>query len=341
MEIREISESQLWNEWLVSFEDYTFVQSWGWGEVNGVGEKVYRVGVWEGEKLMGMAQGFTISAKRGKILLIPHGPLLKDKRALPAIVDFFRKRGLEEKCVCLRVCPWLPDETNNRQMFSERGFREVKIIIHATNTWLVDLKGTEEEVLARMRKTTRNLINRGVREGVKITKTTEVERVKDLYKLQMEVVKRNNFVPFSQKYMERELVELTKDDRAVLFVGECGEGLVGAALIVFLGKFAYYYQSGSKESKVPVNYVLQWEVIREAKRRGCEIYNMWGVAPEGVKNHPWAGLTMFKMGFGGELKKYMKTQDLVLNNFGYQALRLMEAIPKTWRRKVGEVLKGR
>jgi hypothetical protein len=47
---------------------------------------------------------------------------------------------------------------------------------------------------------------------------------------------------------------------------------------------------------------------------------------------------MFKMGFGGELKKYMKTQDLPLNN-KYLYLKIMEIIPKTWRRKTVDLIR--
>ena len=30
--------------------------------------------------------------------------------------------------------------------------------------------------------------------------------------------------------------------------------------------------------------------------------------------HPWAGLSLFKMGFGGYRKNYIKTQDFVLSS---------------------------
>jgi lipid II:glycine glycyltransferase (peptidoglycan interpeptide bridge formation enzyme) len=78
---------------------------------------------------------------------------------------------------------------------------------------------------------------------------------------------------------------------------------------------------------------LQWEAIKEAKSRGCKTYNFWGIAPE-IKNpedikvslHPWAGLSLFKMGFGGERKEYVKTQDL-------------DVSPKYWLNYIIEVLR--
>jgi lipid II:glycine glycyltransferase (peptidoglycan interpeptide bridge formation enzyme) len=59
---------------------------------------------------------------------------------------------------------------------------------------------------------------------------------------------------------------------------------------------------------------LQWEAIKEAKKRGCVLYDFWGyVDPKKEPNHPWAGPTLFKMGFGGNAHEYVKTQDLPLS----------------------------
>ncbi len=35
--------------------------------------------------------------------------------------------------------------------------------------------------------------------------------------------------------------------------------------------------------------------------------------PNDAKNHPWFGLSLFKKGFGGQAKEYIKTQDFVIN----------------------------
>ena len=60
--------------------------------------------------------------------------------------------------------------------------------------------------------------------------------------------------------------------------------------------------------------MLQWEAIVEAKKRGSEIYDFWGYAdPVKDPNHPYAGPTLFKMGFGGYVDKYVKTQDFVIS----------------------------
>ena len=99
------------------------------------------------------------------------------------------------------------------------------------------------------------------------------------------------------------------------------EKIVSGAIVIFWQNMAFYHHGASVSGqKVPVSYLLQWEAIKEAKKRGCQFYNFWGIAPD-VKEkedvarsrHPWAGLSLFKMGFGGYRKEYVKTQDLPLS----------------------------
>jgi len=56
------------------------------------------------------------------------------------------------------------------------------------------------------------------------------------------------------------------------------------------------------------------EAIKEAENRGCKIYDFWGFTdPEKFPKHPWAGPTLFKMGFGGYKEEYIKTQDFIIS----------------------------
>jgi lipid II:glycine glycyltransferase (peptidoglycan interpeptide bridge formation enzyme) len=99
----------------------------------------------------------------------------------------------------------------------------------------------------------------------------------------------------------------------------------------------YHHGSSISEQKVPVSYLLQWEAIKEAKQRGCRSYNFWGIAPDvkekldiAKSRHPWAGLTLFKMGFGGRIKEYVKTQDFPIS-FSYWLTFIFERLRKIKR----------
>src|SRR4030043_1547574 len=77
MEIKAIEDKQIWESFIKSQAEYTFLHSWNWGEFSKlVGDKVWRLGVYEGEELAGVALIVGIDAKRGRFLFVPHGPII-------------------------------------------------------------------------------------------------------------------------------------------------------------------------------------------------------------------------------------------------------------------------
>jgi lipid II:glycine glycyltransferase (peptidoglycan interpeptide bridge formation enzyme) len=78
--------------------------------------------------------------------------------------------------------------------------------------------------------------------------------------------------------------------------------------------------------------LIQWEAIKEAKKRGMTRYNFWGVAPENNPDHRFAGLSLFKRGFGGEDFEYLHAQDLIINKPRYLLNYLIESFRKIIRR---------
>jgi lipid II:glycine glycyltransferase (peptidoglycan interpeptide bridge formation enzyme) len=110
--------------------------------------------------------------------------------------------------------------------------------------------------------------------------------------------------------------------------------LDGAAVIIYYGNMAAYRHSGSLnlDSRYPTSYLLQWHAIQEAKGRGMEWYNFWGIAPENAtKKHPFFGITHFKKGFGGENKKLLYCQDFRINKTRYLLTKIIETIRRIRR----------
>jgi lipid II:glycine glycyltransferase (peptidoglycan interpeptide bridge formation enzyme) len=114
-----------------------------------------------------------------------------------------------------------------------------------------------------------------------------------------------------------------------------GEELLAQAMIIFYGKEAVYHYGASTPlaRKYPGAYLIQWAAIKEAKRRGCERYNFWGVAPEDQKDHRFAKLSVFKRGFGGKDFAYLRAHDLIIDKMRYKINVMIEKQRKK-RRKV-------
>jgi len=323
MEIKIINDKSIWESFLLECEQRSFLNSWNWGEFQiKIGNKIWRFGVFDGENLIGIALITKIKAKRGTFLLTQHGPVIvpsnKRKEILRFLLEELKKIGKEEKAAFIRMNPLWEANQENQNILRDLGFRQAPMHANAYEaTWKLDITITEEELLKNMRKTTRYLIRQGMKnQDITIEKSERLDDIEKYQKLNKEIAKRQKFVPFSFEYVKNEFDIFSKDGQALLFFGKYKEEIVSSALVIFWSQIGFYHQaaSSSKYAKFSVPYLLLWEAIKEAKKRGCILYDFWGyINPFENPRHPWAGPTLFKIGFGGNAYKYVKTQDFPLS----------------------------
>jgi peptidoglycan pentaglycine glycine transferase (the first glycine) len=329
MEIKEIQNKKIWEDFLKEVEEKTFLQSWNWGEFQkAMGNKIWRLGIYGKEELLALVLVAKIESKRGKFLLLQHGPLFLEALAgnasikyeiLKILLDELKKIGEEERASFIRIAPLFERNEENEKIFKNLGFKKAPIHANAYEaTWKLDILLPEEEILQNMRKTTRYLIRQAIRNGdIAIEKSERKENLGFYQNINKEVAKRQKFVPFSDEYIKNEFEAFSKDGQVLLFFGKYKEEVAAAALVVFWSGIGFYHQAASlsKYAEFSIPYLLQWEAIKEAKKRGCNFYDFWGyIDPEKQPKHPWAGPTLFKMGFGGYKKEYVKTHDFILSN---------------------------
>jgi lipid II:glycine glycyltransferase (peptidoglycan interpeptide bridge formation enzyme) len=303
------------------------LQSWHWGEFHkSLGDKIFRLGIFDNEEIVGAALAIKVLARRGAFLFLPYGPAISRKskvesrksgaEILKILTDYLKDLAKEEKCCFIRISPLLIKNEENIKIFKDLKFRESPIHLKPETTWLLDIEPSEEEILKGMRKTTRNLIRRGYRENIQIVKSENSEDLDKFYKIYQETAERQNFVPFSKEYLKKEFSAFAKEKYISLFFAKHKGELLSASLFIFYGNQGFYHHSASlrDNSKIPTSYLLLWEAIKEAKKRNCKIFNFWGIAPPDKSKHPWQGLTLFKKGFGGYQKNLIRAQDLAINN---------------------------
>ena len=327
MELKEITNKEEWENFLLQQTEKTFLQSWNWGEFNKKnGSKIWRFGVYNSEKLFAVLLVIKVLAKRGTFLYIPHGPVIdenfigKDKKEIMQLILVqLCNIAEEEKASFIRVSPIFIENEQNLNLFADLGFRNSPIHASAYEaTWKLDINLEENNLLKDLRKTTRYTIKK-VEENNDITieKSINLNDVEIYQRLNKEVSKRQNFVPFSDESIKNEFGSFIEDKEVIFIFGKYKGEIVAGAMIIFWSGIAFYHQAASlgKFAKLSIPYLLQWEAIKEAKNRGCSIYDFWGFTdPEKFPKHPWAGPTLFKMGFGGYKKEYIKTQDFIISS---------------------------
>lgn len=336
MVIKEIVNKEEWESFLEKHIEANFLQSWAWGEFHKLlGKDISRIGFYEGDKLIGVMLSVVEPARRGKYLTVPGGPIIdwQKKSIVKAFANQIKQIAKENNCVFVRIRPQLKQDDFSKNLFKDLGFIKAPMHLHAELTSQLDITKSEEKLMTQMRKATRYEVRKAIKEGIKIITSKDAKEIKEFYDLQMETAKRQKFVPFSYKFLYEQFRVFAQNGNALLYKAEFENQLLAQAFIIFYGKEAVYHYGASTDAgrRYPGAYLIQWEAIKEAKRRGMTRYNFWGVAPLDKENHRFAGLSLFKRGFCGEDFEYLHAQDLIINKPKYFINYVVETLRKRLR----------
>lgn len=329
MKFEEVNNEQIWEKFITLNCPEALFQSWLWGRVQEkIGAKVTRYGAYQDNELLGVFQIVNVEARRGSFLHVRHGPVFKNQslHLWQETLLFLKKLAKKEKSLFIRLNPLLLKNDEYESLYNQLGL--VPAAIHrmgGEHCWVLDLDISEDKMLAQMRKTTRYEIKKSMKEDIKISSFQTDSSVEHFLKLYADTSKRHGFIGHTG--IQEEYSLFAKNNAATLYVGAVGDKTLAAAIILYYNNQAIYHHGASVQSKIPVSYAIQWQAIRDAKKRGMNIYNFWGIADENIKNHPWAGLTLFKKGFGGRSVEYMHAHDLPVSRF-YIFPRTVELIRK-------------
>ncbi len=323
--IEIITDEKKWKNFVLNQDHNLFIQSPEYGEFNkSMGDDYFILGMYKNEKLIGGSLVICVHARRGNFLYLPYGPIFNNdveksekKELFKMFTNYLREYAKKNKFLFLRVSPFIKKSEETKEIFKHSGFRDAPMHILAEHTWILNLEKSEEEIMREMKKNHRNLIRRCIKEGVRVEIDTKPESLKKFNNMHDETAKRHKFTRFSKEYIEKEFKALNKSKEVLILTSYLSNGdLDASAIIVYFGNTAVYRHGASygKNKKIPTSYLLQWEAIKEAKRRGVRWYNFWGIAPDGApKSHPFKGITHFKKGFGGFGTHMMHCQDLPLS----------------------------
>ncbi len=316
------------------------LQSWEWGEFRKTtGKKIVRLGVFDKKKLVSGYQVFfhPIPKTKYSVIYFPKGPL-PDKPMLVAL----KKLAQKEKAIFVKMEPNVGGPINHGQ--SESRYVEIKDFLLNNGclpgrslfprwTFWLDLKKSEEELMAAMHSKTRYNIRLSERHGVKIVEDNSDQVFNTHLKLLFETTERQGFYAHDKDYHRKMWQTLKPSNQknqgltAHLFVASYqNKPLVTWILFIFNNVLYYPYGGSSREHReVMPSYAMMWEAIRFGKRMGCETFDLWGTpGPDPSKTDPWYGFHRFKMGFNPQLIEFIGTYDLVINPLRYRLFTLAD-----------------
>ncbi len=364
MNVQTATNQAEWDSFLKAQRFSPFLQSWTMGEVyRDIGQEPVRLEVRDDGNIVGICQAILVPARRGRHLMVQYGPVVS--YGLPVmgngifeiLIDALKKEAAAKSCSFIRMSPFEP--------LGSSSITGKKSPLHllAEHIWYLPLTAndrwspithnslpitlrSEEELLMQMRKTTRNLIRRAEKDGVTVELSTDpIRDVEEFIKLHDETRKRHHFTPYTNRFFRAQVKHFAESGNVLVYIARHEGQILATSIHMQFGGETSYHHGASVMTKVPASYLLQWRAIQDALKRGDSIYNFWGIAPMteqkadgdeeakmeiADKKHPFAGVTLFKTGFGGKLLNIEHCFDLPLSS-KYYLTRAFEYARK-WKR---------
>lgn len=292
----------------------SFLQSYEYGQMQDKlgNEPLYILVTDEHNKILNSYLAILFKAKRGRYIFLPYAVV--DDEKMRFLLPCLKQLAKEINVDFIRISPLIDENYGNKKMFQELGFRNAPVhMMHPELLWILDLSKDEKVLLKEMRKNTRYSLKQAEKMDISVTSGVTELMLDKFYKIHQETSKRQGFVPYSWDYLKAQLEVFGDQDQMRVYLAEYDGKVISAAVIMFYGNEGVYHHGASlsEYNKIPGSYLIQWEAIKEARRRGMKRYNFWGVV-ENAPKHPWAGLSFFKQGFGGTGRPLLHCQDLPL-----------------------------
>ena len=261
---------------------------------------------------------------------LPRGPVPSTEGALAGLLPAIDRLCSSRRAAFLSVEPDWPDDPSAREAMGKMGFQPGVHTIQPPRTILVDLRGSEDDLLARMKPKTRYNIRLAARHEVIVSASEDIAafaRLMDTTGL------RDSFAVHSAEYYRAAYAAFTPHQSVELLMASYQGEILSGLMAFAQGRRAWYLYGASSNAhrEVMAPYLLQWEAMRWARARGCTEYDLWGV-PDAAEDELEAqfatredglwGVYRFKRGFGGRIWRSVGTWDRVYNPALYLFYRL-------------------
>ena len=321
MVIKEIENRAEWDNFVTSFDKSQLLLSWLWGEFQkNLGKKIWRLGFYQEDTLIGVSLVIRNPLPLNfTYLYTPRSPLVRDLSSFSGdeLETYMTNLGKANNSVF-----WKTDILDQDSLGLSH-FQKTEDL-QPSQTLILDLGHTEEELLASFHKKTRYNIRLSKKKNVEIDKQRPNDSETFLGILK-ETTARDKFAGHSQSYYQK-LTSLDENFAKLYFATHEGDTLVGN-LLTYYGDTVTYLHGASSNNKrnTMAPFALQWESILEAKELGFKYYDFWG-----IDEKKWPGVTRFKRGFVNENNgyeiNYPGTYDLPLKPIVYFAYKILKKI---------------
>lgn len=322
MKIVEITDKTKWDKAIKSLgkRNY-FTQSWQWGEILiSEGKEIARLALVEKTKIVALGSIMYTHLPLGmKYAFAPNGPIA-EKKYYKYFLQFLKKK----KCIFFRIEP---------EEFDSKDKNTIKTIDTTPRaTTVLDIQKSEEDILKKMKSKTRYNIRLAQKKNIQISENKDLS---SFIQLSQQTSMRDKFSLHPKKHYE----EILGSEISYQLSAVSNDKTIASAVFISFGDtFTYMFGASDYDNRnLMAPHLLQWEGIKLAKKLGYKYYDFFGIAPRSITNektasysydekHQYAGVTRFKIGFGGRVSQNAGTYDIILNGKKYLVYKLFRKI---------------
>jgi len=274
----------------------------------------------------------------GRYFYIPRGPIIgkniQEGELNSAIGDLI-------KLAKINKVAWIRIDNFNEKIKKSLTNKKNKIVkaphdMQPKQLFIIDIDKSEGDILSQMKPKTRYNIKLAERKGVQIEAIDNLLNNKKKIEYFFDLIEQTgnrkgiNFHP--KEYYQKMMNNIPKNNLK-LYLAIYKEKIIAGALLIIYGEVAIYLHGASddRDRNVMAPFLLQWEMIKEAKKRGVLKYDFGGVSmgeDNKKRKQKWAGVTRFKQGFSknNQLVEFSGSYDIIINPIKYWSYRLAQKI---------------
>jgi lipid II:glycine glycyltransferase (peptidoglycan interpeptide bridge formation enzyme) len=286
--IKEISDKTFWHDSMREFEDANIYQTWNFAALAQNEKIVNHLAIYSNQDLISLAQ-VRIRAvpilNRG-IAYIFNGPLWQKKNRennieiLSDIFNALKQKLVVNQKLLLRIKPYIfSDKIDNIDFIENIDFKRIAKV-RQYKTLVLYLDKDLDEIRKSFDQKWRNGLNQSEKKGLEIIEGNDSELYKDFLLVYNQMIERKKFKEFVNPYRIGKMnEELNTENKLKIFIAYKDKLPIASIVGSAIGNTGIYLLGASNEigMKNKGSYLLQWEMIKWLKQKGCQRYDLGGI----------------------------------------------------------------
>jgi len=315
-----VTDPVLWNTTLVSLPLTHVLQTWEWGQFKSRHGWTPSYLLWNRHEDAGLradAAALVLRRRLGRlplcVMYVPKGPAMDyaDAPLVDKVLGDLERFAHQSRAIFIKIDPDLPPPFSlPGRRAGDKGWLESAEQIQFRNTMEIDLRRSEDELLAAMHQKTRYNIRLAQKRGVTVRPGT-LSDLELLYAMYDETARRDQFIIRPLDYYGDAWGSFIEAGLAQPLIAEFENTPIAALILFRFAGRAYYFYGMSRDlhRNLMAPHLLQWGAMRWARAQGCTIYDMWGAPDTLDESDPMWGVYRFKQGFGGQFVQHIGAWD--------------------------------